>query len=103
MAGANVVIADISENSTKEFAKELGKNALGISTDVTDTKSLENGKNAILSRFGTIDILVNNAAINDMFENPEMAAELSAFEKYPIESFRKSLEINVLGVFHIWF
>jgi NAD(P)-dependent dehydrogenase (short-subunit alcohol dehydrogenase family) len=99
MAGANVVVADISENSTKNFAQELGKNAIGISLDVTDSESLENAKSEILSKFGTIDILVNNAAINDMFENPAMAAELSAFEKYPIESFRKSLEVNVLGVF----
>ena len=98
-AGANVIVADISLASTQEFAKILGENALGIALDVTDSASLEKAKDEILERFGTIDILVNNAAINDMFENPEMAAELSAFEKYPIESFRKSLEVNVLGVF----
>jgi NAD(P)-dependent dehydrogenase (short-subunit alcohol dehydrogenase family) len=98
-AGANVVVADIDLNSTQEFAGSLGKNALGIALDVTNSASLEKAKSEILARFGTIDILVNNAAINDMFENPAMAAELSAFEKYPIESFRKSLEVNVLGVF----
>ncbi len=99
MAGANVVVADISEIPTQDFAKSLGKNAIGISLDVTNSESLENAKNEILAQFGSIDILVNNAAINDMFENPAMAAELSSFEKYPIESFRKSLEVNVLGVF----
>ena len=98
-AGANVIVADISLASTQEFAKILGENALGITLNVTDSVSLEKAKDEILERFGTIDILVNNAAINDMFENPEMAAEFSAFEKYPIESFRKSLEVNVLGVF----
>ena len=97
--GANVIVADISLKSTQEFAETLGENALGIALDVTDSGSLEKAKNEILERFGTIDILVNNAAINDMFENPEMAAELSAFEKYPIEFFRKSLEVNVLGIF----
>ncbi|MEA5460797.1 SDR family oxidoreductase [Arcicella sp. LKC2W] len=98
-AGANVVVADIAENATKTFAETLGENAFGVSLDVTDSASLERAKSDILARFGTIDILVNNAAINDMFENPEMAATLSAFEKYPIDSFRKSLEVNVLGVF----
>lgn len=98
-AGANVVVADIAENATKAFAETLGENAFGVSLDVTDSASLERAKSDILARFGTIDILVNNAAINDMFENPEMAATLSAFEKYPIDSFRKSLEVNVLGVF----
>ena len=98
-AGANVIVADIASVSTHEFAQSLGENAMGIAMDVTNAESLEKAKNEILARFGSIDILVNNAAINDMFENPEMAAELSAFEKYPLESFRKSLEVNVLGVF----
>ena len=98
-AGANVIVADIDSNSTQEFAETLCENALGIALDVTNSESLEKAKSEILARFGTINILVNNAAINDMFENPAMAAELSAFEKYPIESFRKSLEVNVLGVF----
>ena len=35
--------------------------------------------------FGRIHILVNNAAINDMFENPEAAAEQSKLENYPLE------------------
>ncbi len=99
LAGANVVVADISAESSQAFAETLGENCIGLSVDVTNSESLENAKKAIIARFRTIDILVNNAAINDMFENPAMAAELSAFEKYPIDSFRKSLEVNVLGVF----
>jgi NAD(P)-dependent dehydrogenase (short-subunit alcohol dehydrogenase family) len=97
--GANVVVADIAQANPKAFAETLGENALGVNIDVTNESSLIEAKNEILARFGTIDILVNNAAINDMFENPELAASLSAFEKYPLESFRKSLEVNVLGVF----
>ncbi len=97
--GANVVVADIAQANPKAFAETLGENALGVNIDVTNEASLINAKNEILARFGSIDILVNNAAINDMFENPELAASLSAFEKYPLESFRKSLEVNVLGVF----
>jgi NAD(P)-dependent dehydrogenase (short-subunit alcohol dehydrogenase family) len=42
---------------------------------------------------------VNNAAINDMFENPAMARELSAFENYPLEAFQQSLDVNITGVF----
>lgn len=98
-AGANVVVADIAQANPQKFAENFGEKAIGISIDVTDEASLENAKQAIIARYGSIDILVNNAAINDMFENPELAAELSAFEKYPIASFRKSLEVNVLGVF----
>ncbi|MBE2257140.1 MAG: SDR family oxidoreductase, partial [Ignavibacteria bacterium] len=38
-------------------------------------------------------------AINDMFENPQAATEQSKFENYPLELWKKSLEVNVTGVF----
>ncbi len=98
-AGANVVVADIDSNKTKKIAKKLGGNHIGVGIDVTDENSLKNAKKIILKKFSTIDILVNNAAINDMFENPAMAKNLSAFENYPVAAFRKSLEVNVTGVF----
>ena len=34
-----------------------------------------------------------------MFENPGLAKELSAFENYPLDAFKKSLDVNVTGVF----
>lgn len=98
-AGANVVVADVNEGVCIAFAKQLGERHLGIKVDVTDETSLKAAKDRILAKYGTIDILVNNAAINDMFENPGLAKELSAFENYPLDSFRKSLDVNVTGVF----
>jgi NAD(P)-dependent dehydrogenase (short-subunit alcohol dehydrogenase family) len=98
-AGANVVVADINEAAAATFAAGLGPQHLGIRVDVTDKESLIIARDKILDRYQTIDILVNNAAINDMFENPAMAAELSAFENYPLDSFKKSLDVNVTGVF----
>jgi NAD(P)-dependent dehydrogenase (short-subunit alcohol dehydrogenase family) len=44
-------------------------------------------------------VLVNNAAINDMFENPALAREHSAFENYPLSAFQKSIDVNITGVF----
>src|SRR5277367_5546347 len=76
-AGANVVVADISESGAKSFAANLGANHLGLQVDVTSEGSLKAAKETILSKYGSIDILVNNAAINDMFENPGLAKELS--------------------------
>lgn len=98
-AGANVVAADVNEEVCKAFAAHLGTKHLGIALDVTDEDSLKTARDKILQRYGNIDILVNNAAINDMFENPGLAKELSAFENYPLDSFRKSLDVNVTGVF----
>jgi len=98
-AGANVVVADIDATACQNFAAQLGEQHLGIRVDVTDEASLKEARDKILARYGSIDVLVNNAAINDMFENPALAKELSAFEHYPLDSFRKSLDVNVTGVF----
>lgn len=99
LAGANVVVADIDEKLAEQFAEKLGSQHMGIGFDVCVEAGLIAAKDRILSRYGTIDVLVNNAAINDMFENPALAADQSKFENYPVAMFRKSLEVNVTGVF----
>jgi len=98
-AGANVVVADLNGEQATQFAAQLGDKHLGISLNVTSKDSLKAALAVILNKYGTIDTLVNNAAINDMFENPELAAAQSAFENYPLDSFQKSLDVNVTGVF----
>ena len=98
-AGANVVVADIDGIRAQLFAAQLGEQHIGIGLDVTSNPSLATARAQILARYGTIDILVNNAAINDMFESPAMAKDLSAFENYPLEAFQRSLDVNVTGVF----
>ena len=98
-AGANVVVADINEAAVENFAASLGERHVGLKIDVTNERSLKIALDKILTRYGTIDILVNNAAINDMFENPGLAKQLSAFENYPLDAFKKSLDVNVTGVF----
>lgn len=99
MAGANVVVADVDEKKSQQFARQLGDEHFGIGIDVTKKASVIHSCDEILNKYGTIDILVNNAAINDMFENPALGKHLSAFENYPLESFQKSLDVNVTGVF----
>ena len=98
-AGANVVLCDIDGAKCAEKAVGLGKNHLGLELDVTNIKSLEAACDKILTEFGRIDILVNNAAINDMFENPALAGHQSMFENYPLDMFEKSMKVNVNGVF----
>ena len=98
-AGANVVAADINGAECEEFAKTLETESIGIEIDVTKKESLENGRDKILGKFGHIDILVNNAAINDMFESPKAAKEQSKFENYPLEVWQKSVDVNLTGVF----
>ncbi len=75
-AGANVVVADLNEAAAEDFAASLGGHHGGLKIDVTSERSLKVARDKILTRYRTIDILVNNAAINDMLENPGMAKEL---------------------------
>jgi NAD(P)-dependent dehydrogenase (short-subunit alcohol dehydrogenase family) len=98
-AGANVVVADMNAEETREFAKQLGDNHLGLGVDVTSKESLIEALNAVLNKYDAVDVLVNNAAINDKFEDPAMAKELSAFENYPLDAFQRSLNVNITGVF----
>jgi NAD(P)-dependent dehydrogenase (short-subunit alcohol dehydrogenase family) len=98
-AGANVVVADVDKEAAISFADSLGKKHIGVYLDVTSPRSLVDARDTVLEEYDQIDILVNNAAINDMFENPALAAEQSMFENYPLEMWQKSLDVNVTGVF----
>jgi NAD(P)-dependent dehydrogenase (short-subunit alcohol dehydrogenase family) len=98
-AGASVVVTDVDDARCKGFAAELGPKAIGVGADITKRESIEALKKAALDRFGGVDVLLNNAAINDMFENPQAGAELSKFENYPLELWQRSLDVNVTGTF----
>jgi NAD(P)-dependent dehydrogenase (short-subunit alcohol dehydrogenase family) len=98
-AGADVVVADIEESKCAEFAGTLSANSIGAALDVTNLDSVKELRDRILKTFGHLDILVNNAAINDMFENPKAASEQSKFENYPLELWQKSVDVNLTGVF----
>ena len=82
-AGAKVVVADVNEELCDEVMLQLGEGHLALSIDVTSKRSLLNAKKEIVEKYGRIDILVNNAAINDMFEDPLLAGSQSMFENYP--------------------
>jgi len=110
-AGGQVVVSDLDQDRcdeeaatlTKLLADEAGGGAIaepiGLSMDITDPASLDEAAGRLLERFGRIDVLVNNAAINDMFEDLQATAELSKFESYPLELFERSLKVNVTGMF----
>lgn len=65
-AGADVAILDLDLTSAKNVSKEienLGKQALPIQADVSQSKDVYDAVNAVISKFGSVDILVNNAGI----------------------------------------
>jgi len=102
-AGAHVVVTDVDDAACKSFAREIGAMglpvALGLGADITQPDSVERLRDGVMRHFARVDALVNNAAINDKFESPLAAADLSRFEKYPLELFQRSLDVNVTGTF----
>lgn len=65
-AGAQLVVADIDQEGAQATAAALehsGASALGMRVDVTERSSTDALAAAAIDRFGTIDVLVNNAAI----------------------------------------
>jgi len=59
--GARVVVAELQPDAGKQTAEELGENAFFVEADASDKDSVENMVRATVDRFGTVDILVNNA------------------------------------------
>jgi NAD(P)-dependent dehydrogenase (short-subunit alcohol dehydrogenase family) len=103
-AGATVVACDLDPAGCEALAAELpcehlGIEHLGLGFDITDAGAVEAAADAVTGRCGPADVLVNNAAINDTFENPALAAEQSRFENYPLTMFQASLDVNVTGTF----
>jgi NAD(P)-dependent dehydrogenase (short-subunit alcohol dehydrogenase family) len=98
-AGATVVATDLEQEPCNRLAADLGADAFGVACDVTKPDSVRALLAEILRRTGRVDVLVNNAAVNDSFEDPALALEQSRFEHYPLEAWRRSLDVNVTGVF----
>jgi 3-oxoacyl-[acyl-carrier protein] reductase len=63
--GAKVMIADIGEAQAKRAAETLAPHGAvdWVRTDVADEASTQECVDATLSRFGRVDVLLNNAAI----------------------------------------
>ncbi len=61
--GANVVLADINSEAVAKAADSLGTKALGIRMDVTQQESIDEGIARAVKHFGSLDILINNAAL----------------------------------------
>jgi NAD(P)-dependent dehydrogenase (short-subunit alcohol dehydrogenase family) len=103
-AGATVVATDLDARACADLERELkgeGRAAIrAIAADITDPASVTRLRDEVLLTGDRIDVLVNNAALN---EKVEAAADdgrnPTRFEHFPVERFRQMLEVNVTGTF----
>ena len=99
--GANVAVnyagnAQAAEE-TAAACRELGVQAVTIRADVADAAACEAMVKEVISSFGSLHILVNNAGIDTQ---PSAPPEVSGpFENFPEEIFREVVDVNLVGTF----
>jgi len=73
--GAKVVLAARRAERLAGLVERLGDAALAVTTDVTDEAAVQNLFDRAVERFGTVDVLINNAGIADSTAVYEMSLE----------------------------
>jgi NAD(P)-dependent dehydrogenase (short-subunit alcohol dehydrogenase family) len=91
--GARIIINARSEESIRPVADEVeasGAEVLAFVADVSKCADVENLINAVVARFGGIDVLVNNAGL--------LGPRVEIVE-YPEEEWRRVIDANLTGTF----
>ncbi|MET7992318.1 SDR family NAD(P)-dependent oxidoreductase [Amycolatopsis sp. NPDC005232] len=94
--GGRVGILDLASSAGAELAAELGEAALFVPTDVSDEAAVEKAVGAVAERFGRLDVCVNAAGISPAARVLSRKGEL-----HPLDLFRRTLEINLVGAFDV--
>ncbi|MBN1230644.1 MAG: SDR family oxidoreductase [Anaerolineales bacterium] len=99
-AGANVVAADLDGGKADQIAKTILKKsdkALGVGVDVTSQDSVNSLIQTTINKFGSVDILVNSAALDPKFDPDHDGKNTSAFEALPLDVWQQALSVNLTG------
>ena len=96
--GACVFVADIDEEKIEKTCAILGKNAKPLVLDVTVEGELFRALDHILSSQKSLDVLVNNAAI-DAKVGVEGGLENSRLENFSLEQWDHEMSVGLTGAF----
>jgi len=90
--GARIVAIDRREQDLRAAIEGLpaSARAMAIAADVTDEDEVAGYVRATVEKFGAIDAFYNNAGIE---------GDIKPITEYSLESFRRVLDVNVVGVF----
>lgn len=94
--GYNVVINYVSNDETAENLKKYIVDNYGVKVilskaDISNEKQVKEMVEMVITQFGSIDVLVNNAGI----------AIDTTIEDKTVENFRRTLDVNTIGPFLI--
>src|SRR5471032_3301254 len=90
--GARIVAVDRNEQDLKTVIGDLpaSAQALAVTADITREDEVADYVRATVDKFGTIDVFYNNAGIE---------GDIAPIVRYSLETFRRVLDVNVVGVF----
>ncbi len=97
--GARVVIGDLNEPAGQQLAAELGSDAAFFKVNVVDRQEVQAWIDAVIARYGQIDVLINNAGITRdgvlvRVKDGELVKQM------PEEDFDLVVAVNLKGVFN---
>ncbi len=96
-AGAKVAVMSTTESTVQKVAEEItegGGEAFAVPVDVLDKQSLIKARDAVMERYGTVDILVNGAGGN---KTEATTSRTLSFFELPQEALQWVFDLNVLG------
>lgn len=98
--GGIPILADLSEERAQEQAAAIAAAhavpATGIQADLTQPEEVAALRDQVLSRFGRVDILINNAARNPKVEGgEEEGAHWSRLEQFPLDEWNRDLTVGL--------
>ena len=90
--GANVAVNDLRDCSeTLEIIEQEGTAGIAAKTDVTSAESTREMAQAVLDKFGRIDVLVNNAALYG-------SLTFVPFDRLDEDEWDATMNVNVKGI-----
>lgn len=100
-AGGVPVIADVRGGEAERVARAIhdnyGVKAGALELDVSSRPSCDAALARLISTFGRLDGLVNNAALNPKVEGAGLSA--TRFENYSLDSWNRELAVGLTGAF----
>jgi len=88
--GARVAIADLNEQAARKVAASMGNDALAVRCDVSRRGDVDAAVKAMVERFQTIDILINNAGTTHV-RRPMLEVDEAEFDRV--------MAVNVKSIF----
>ena len=86
-SGARLALVDIDGDALEALGTDLGDSAVTYRVDITDLQALEQVVRDASSRWGGLDVVIGNAAMD----------LIGPLAELPAEAFDRCIEVNVLG------